>query len=1058
MPAIDRPTMQPHTLLYVLVRFILPSSISIAPQTNAFEGSQARFYRNKGISLCFWSLLARFSRTLGFRHSAPPISSIFGLQFRLLLTHFSYYSIQKNNKTHSSVPVFGDKCPVFERIPVDTTTGNILISRNGNAEVGAYPGPVLDPLTAALLPPGFVSPYAGVTPSGLLGNASTPLSTFLASTALTDSDGSIFDVCSSAPRFQYPILREVPSRKEIESTTYKRWGRENFMSSIDISELSDTKMKFDVFYNNSLTGGSDLPIFINFVSNALWRTVIGVTGLDPDVYLVNPGKKGYPRGVYDRAFDIISLGCPNLYIYIFLLLLPITMENLVAEKENRLRETMRMMGLKTHVYFLATYLWNYFLYFCLATLACVMGLILGFTFWLHNAFLAWFLLFFIWGHTLIAMSWLLSIFITSARTAVVVGYAIILAFGILCTNLIRDIIIDKYTPAATLFGISIIPPLAFFRGLTIINNQISWKGPGMSTSDIGPTDLWQIYVFLLVEWLVCIVLAIYFELVLPIGPGSKKDPLFFLPRRFWVFKTDESKAIEREKQNLAGHHKSAGGDEAAPSSSAAAVGHGHEDDDDDKPDDVLAEEERTLNDPNLVVKSLGLHKVYARGGKRKVAVRRLTMGIRNGECFGFLGPNGAGKSTTISMLCGYLRPTSGTATINGLSIREDMDDIHLQMGVCPQDDALWADLTGPEHLEFYGRLKNLSGKELKKEIDFWLEQVNLNSKKTRVKSSSEYSGGMKRRLSVACAMIGSPSVVLLDEPTTGLDPASRISLWEVVRKFKSQCAMMLTTHSMDEAEALCDRLGIFVAGRLKTIGHASELKERYGKYYKIQITTNLAGTDASKKGEKKNLKSSTSLKASSSNNVPPPPKNSNVENMTEADLAILDLLKQMSPNVRLLNSLAGTNNFEAPSDEIKLSDLFDAIEQNKTRLGITHWGVSNTTLEEVFLKVTADEVQDEALKFAKKKKGGCCSCCYGADADVANGDIEANGPNSVEMVEDGDAGFLADPNSSNKRLETAVNEYAPDSDDESEVTDEGDEESGTSTSPYVDSSDSNQSA
>lgn len=603
------------------------------------------------------------------------------------------------------------------------------------------------------------------------------------------------------------------------------------------------------------------------------------------------------------------------------------------------------------------------------------------------------------------------------------GYAIILAFGILCTNLIRDIVLDEYTPKATLFGISIIPPLAFFRGLTLINNEISWKGPGMTVSEIGSSGLGNIYAFLFVEWIVCITLAIYFELVLPIGPGAKKDPLFFLPRRFWIFKSDDAKETAKEKEALQRATLAGLGDSNSVSmtsivnsgkikkrSKSARLNPQHEEDfDENKPEDVLEEEIRTLQADNLVVKALGLHKVYTRGSKRKVAVRHLTMGIRNGECFGFLGPNGAGKSTTISMLCGYLRPTSGNATINGLSIREDMDDIHLQMGVCPQDDALWPSLTGPEHLEFYGRMKNLKGKELRHEIEFWLEQVNLHSKKTKVKASSEYSGGMKRRLSVACAMIGNPSVVLLDEPTTGLDPASRIALWEVVRKFKQNCAMMLTTHSMDEAEALCDRLGIFVAGRLKTVGHASELKERYGRYYKIQITTN-----------------------------------------TGADAQILSMLEDLSPKVRLLNSLAGTNNFEAPSDDIQLDKLFDTIESNKKQYGITHWGVSNTTLEEIFLKVTQDEVQDEALKFARKSKQTTsrCGCCFSsntndAEADPAQ-DIE-DLTTTIPVVSEGEAGFFADPASSIKRLDIAVNELDEDSDEDDEDFDDELQSSSTST-------------
>jgi len=158
------------------------------------------------------------------------------------------------------------------------------------------------------------------------------------------------------------------------------------------------------------------------------------------------------------------------------------------------------------------------------------------------------------------------------------------------------------------------------------------------------------------------------------------------------------------------------------------------------------------------------------------------MSIKSGECFGYLGPNGAGKTTTINMLCGYLTPTSGDANILGYDLREEMDDIHSQLGVCPQENVLWDDLTGPEHLAFYGRIKGLFGEELEHQIVYWLNEVNL--LKDKNKTSSQYSGGMKRRLCIAMALIGDPGVVLLDEPTTGLDPSSKRALWDVLRKKK----------------------------------------------------------------------------------------------------------------------------------------------------------------------------------------------------------------------------------------------------------------------------------
>jgi len=234
------------------------------------------------------------------------------------------------------------------------------------------------------------------------------------------------------------------------------------------------------------------------------------------------------------------------------------------------------------------------------------------------------------------------------------------------------------------------------------------------------------------------------------------------------------------------------------------------------------------------------------------------------------------------------------------------------MGVCPQENLLWDDLTGREHLLFYGRLKVLEGKELDAAVYEGLKGVNLHTELS--KKSKQYSGGMKRRLSVACALIGDPEVILLDEPTTGLDPASRTKLWEVINIYKKKSAMILTTHAMEEADMLCDRVGIIVDGQFRAIGSPTELKKQYGKGYKISLTS-----------------SNTSLE--------------NVAKVTE-------FLEQITPGAVLLNSLAGTSNYEVPTQSVKLSKVFAEVENKRKELQISDWGISNTTLEEVVLRIT----------------------------------------------------------------------------------------------------------
>ncbi|KAF3322076.1 ABC transporter A family member 7-like isoform X4 [Carex littledalei] len=235
------------------------------------------------------------------------------------------------------------------------------------------------------------------------------------------------------------------------------------------------------------------------------------------------------------------------------------------------------------------------------------------------------------------------------------------------------------------------------------------------------------------------------------------------------------------------------------------------------------------NISNYPVISDNLRKVYPGrdGNPDKLAVEGLSLALPQGECFGMLGPNGAGKTSFIHMMTGLIKPTSGTAYVQGMDIRTDMDGIHTNMGVCPQHDLLWETLTGREHLLFYGRLKNLKGDALTKAVEESLKSVNLFYGGVGDKQVRTYSGGMKRRLSVAISLIGDPKVVYMDEPSTGLDPDSRNNLWNVVKRAKKDRAIILTTHSMEEAEVLCDRLGIFVDGSFQCLGNPKEEAHLY---------------------------------------------------------------------------------------------------------------------------------------------------------------------------------------------------------------------------------------
>ena len=209
------------------------------------------------------------------------------------------------------------------------------------------------------------------------------------------------------------------------------------------------------------------------------------------------------------------------------------------------------------------------------------------------------------------------------------------------------------------------------------------------------------------------------------------------------------------------------------------------------------------------------------------AVDDLSFQIYAGEIFGLLGPNGAGKSTTLRTLITLLHPTSGTATVMGYDTVREADQVRTLIGYVPQERAIDRFLTGREHLQLLGALYHLTKEEAAKRIGELLKLVDLEAHADR--PAKTYSGGMKRKLDIACGLLPDPKILFLDEPTLGLDVQSRLRIWEYVRMLKARgMTVVMTTNYLDEADQLCDRLAIIDGGTIKTLGSPAELKIALG--------------------------------------------------------------------------------------------------------------------------------------------------------------------------------------------------------------------------------------
>lgn len=211
----------------------------------------------------------------------------------------------------------------------------------------------------------------------------------------------------------------------------------------------------------------------------------------------------------------------------------------------------------------------------------------------------------------------------------------------------------------------------------------------------------------------------------------------------------------------------------------------------------------------------------------KVAVKDISLQVKEGGIFALLGVNGAGKTTTIRMLNGLSKPTAGEAYVLGKSIREDLDAIKQISDLSPQETSVAPNLTVKENLEFMAQIYGMNQKKASRKVEELMQQFSL--KEIEKSKAKTLSGGWQRRLSIAMALISEPKILFLDEPTLGLDVLARQELWQILRGLRDKMTIILTTHYMEEAEELSDEVAVMVGGEIKALGTVAELKQQTGQ-------------------------------------------------------------------------------------------------------------------------------------------------------------------------------------------------------------------------------------
>ncbi|XP_040903453.1 phospholipid-transporting ATPase ABCA1b [Toxotes jaculatrix] len=652
----------------------------------------------------------------------------------------------------------------------------------------------------------------------------------------------------------------------------------------------------------------------------------------------------YPCYVDDIFLRVMSRSMPLFMTLAWMYSVAIILKSVVYEKEARLKETMRIMGLDNGI------LWFSWFISSLIPLLISAGLLVlllkkgnllpysdpGVVFLFLGSFAV----------VTIMQCFLISTAFARANLAAACG-------GIIYFTLYLPYVLcvawqDYIGFGAKVFA-SLLSPVAFGFGceyFALFEEQgvgIQWKNLVSSPLEEDDFSLRTAIILMYFDSFLYGVLTWYIEAVFPGQYGIPRPWYFPLTKSYWFGEKDgkTNKVPLSRKGN---------------------------------PGAVCMEEEPAHLDPGVYIENLV--KVYRHG--KKLAVDGLTLGFYEGQITSFLGHNGAGKTTTMSILTGLFPPTSGTAYILGRDIRTELSAIRQSLGVCPQHNVLFSMLTVEEHIWFYARLKGLSEQQVKGEIEQILQDTGLPHKRTS--RTSTLSGGMQRKLSVALAFVGGSKVVILDEPTAGVDPYARRGIWDLLLKYRQGRTIILSTHHMDEADILGDRIAIISHGKLCCVGSSLYLKNQLGTGYYLTLVKkepepslsscrNSSSTVSFTKKEEEcaSVSSSDAGLGSEHESEAAPTENGPAASICDVPFAppdvsvVSSLILRHVPAARLVEDLGHELTYVLPYSAAKdgaFVELFKDLDEKLPDLGISSYGVSDTTLEEIFLKVAEDNGVD----------------------------------------------------------------------------------------------------
>jgi len=596
----------------------------------------------------------------------------------------------------------------------------------------------------------------------------------------------------------------------------------------------------------------------------------------------------------------------SLYVY-----------RMVGDKESKIKESMKIMGLEEGQYFLS--------YFIQYTVINIFSSIINaglFTVFLDRiSYYHLFVTLLLWSLDVFALIYFFQSFIDKTKIALVLS--LVIYFMMYCVSL--ACMFEGGSLAAKI-GLSLFPQVCLNNGILLFSKfQYHFRTfKDREFFEIYTTfSVGLMYIMFVVDFFLFLFLGFYLNNVLPHDFGIRKPLYFIFTSDFWCSNkkrnNDEKKLIDKKLEENA--------EEDNKENNYVVYGSKDDiikDEIDEKlyGDSPNFESEEIYKNRNKNDDKLKIRNIVKMFGDGKIAVNGVNLNFYKDEIFALLGHNGAGKTTLISMLTGMYEATQGTAIYEGVNILDsmNMEIFREKLGICPQHDILFEDLTIREHLEMFSIFKGVESTEVDNEVnktlhDFQLEDI-------QYMLAKNLSAGQRRKLSISISLIGGSKVIFLDEPSSGMDITSRRNLWEILKRQTDGKIIILTTHYMEEASVLGKRIGIINAGKMKCIGSPLFLIEKYGKFMSLNVT------------KEEDCDSNTIIEF--------------IKNNAE-DIEYEALSEEIMFRIPIKNENSGKKtNFD-------LKSFFTKFDDNVKKLRIKSYSVSMPTLEDVFLNVAAED-------------------------------------------------------------------------------------------------------